>query len=172
MEQKNVIVERLTKCTKKITSAINRLLPQLSTSALFHDVASLKKVLMQKDHYVFVARDNSPEGGGKIVGMAAIFFENRLEGWLAEIHSVTVDKDYRRYHIGDQITCQLVSAGRIRAQQLKRNIVVYLTCRPSRVEANNMYKKYEFKLASECPKLPNGEYDPDGTNTYRRLFNP
>jgi len=182
MGSESIAVNRLTKFSTEDVGAINRLLRQLSSSALMHDADSLAKVLKQEHHYVFAARDQSKNN--QIVGVAAIFFEDRLEGWLSEIHSVTVDQSYRGMHIGDQITSQLVAAARIKAQEEKRNIVVYLTCKPERVEANRMYVKYGFEPASKAiplrdPKTRRVLRDPatgktkyKGTNLYRRLFQP
>src|SRR3989344_7706748 len=108
MEAEMIAVQRLFGFSDQDLASINKLIPQLSSSALLHTTETLEKVLKQEHHHIFVARDNSPEGGGKIVGMAAIFFEDRLEGWLGEIHSVAVDSAYRGRPIGDQIISQLV----------------------------------------------------------------
>lgn len=182
MEVKTIAVNRLLDFSEEDVAAINRLLQQLSSSALMHDAKTLRKILKQDHHYVFAARDQSRNN--QIVGMAAIFFEDRLEGWLSEIHSVTVDRAYRGFHIGDQITSQLVAAARIKAQEEERNIVAYLTCKPDRAEANKMYKKYGFELVAKAipmrdPKNRKVLRDPitgktkyKGTNLYRRLFQP
>ena len=97
--------------------------------------------------------------------MASIFFQKNLGRWIAEIHDVVVDKEYRGRGLGEKITLVLIEDARRFAKVKKAQIKLYLTSRPSRVVANKLYEKLGFELVAEAC----GEH---GTNLYKMTIAP
>lgn len=97
-----------------------------------------------------------------------IFFVDRPEGWLGQIHSVVVDKPYRGQHIGSMLLKKLLESAQLRARLEGQEIKLELTSNPNnqdRATAIKMYEKYGFKLVALA-------VDQDGTNLYRLVVTP
>jgi ribosomal protein S18 acetylase RimI-like enzyme len=167
-----ITIRSLHRHDQKYIEALNKLLPQLSENLppimpdFFYDITE------QKNFCVFVAEDHSREDGGKVLGTATIFFQHLLSGSVGEIHDVIVDDAFKKQGFGRLLTHHLFGVASWQAQTMNRPIKLSLTSRPVRKDANAMYLKYGFKLVAECVKLPNGSYDPEGTNLYRKDINP
>lgn len=150
-------------------AAINRLLPQLSRSARPLHYSELASMTQQDDCYLFLAKDDTKvDIAESVVGMALIFFVQRPEGWLGQIHSVVVDKLYRGQHIGSMLLKVLLERAQRRAKYECREIKVELTSNPNnadRATAIKMYEKYGFKLVAQS-------VDAEGTNLYRLAVAP
>lgn len=141
--------------------AINPLLLQLSAKAEPITKEHLKFGLGQRNYFLLVAKDCSAE---KPVwaGMGLIYFSWRPEGWIGWIHSVVVDHEYRGKGIGKMLVQELIKiAEDFASQVIRQNVKVYLTSRPSRVEANAIYKRLNFRQVA----VANTD-ETDGTNLY------
>jgi len=97
--------------------------------------------------------------------MASIFFQKNLGRWIAEIHDVVVDKEYRGRGLGEKITLVLIEDAKKFAKTKNVKIKLYLTSRPSRIAANKLYKKLGFELVAEA----HGEH---GKNLYKMTIAP
>lgn len=128
-------ISRAENPTTEILEAINRLLPQLSSSAtpLSHD--HLKGLLDNDASHLFVA-----EAEGKIVGMLSLVTVDIPTGRKAWIEDVVVDAEARGRHIGEA----LVERAKAEAKRLgaKR---IYLTSNPARQAAHALYTKCGFE---------------------------
>lgn len=151
---------------------MNQLLPQLSKELPLVDRNDLFEVASQDDFCSFVVLDHHNEDKGHFLGTATIFFRRLWSGWIGEIHDVIVDEAYRRKGFGRLLTNHLFGVAEWKAHKLGQPIKLSLTSRPERAAANAMYLQHGFKVAAECVKLPNGDYDPEGTNLYRKTINP
>lgn len=98
-------IERWNKSFGK--SAIDRLLKLQSPGERSLSEYDLREALMNPHFYVFVARDD--EGSGEIVGMSTIFLQRNLARWIAEIHDVVVDEEYRGQGIGEALTVAVMN---------------------------------------------------------------
>lgn len=152
---------------------MNHLLRQLSENAkLISWEDFLAMVGSQKNFFFFAAKDNSMPYPDDMVGMAVIFFIQRPEGWLGEIHSVVVDKLYRGRGIGDLLTLKLLETAEKMARDTGKSITLYLTSNPvKRVEANKMYLKHGFELVAEAV-VDKETGKVIGTNLYKKLITP
>lgn len=144
---------------------INHLLKELSPGAepITRDYLTTH-YLNPHSSFIYVAVDSDREYPN-LVGMATVFFIWRCSGWLAEIHDVVVDPTYRGRHIGDMLTTKLLKAINNFALRENKKITVYLTSKPHRVAANNMYLKHGFELVAKAE----GE---NGTNLYKLVVEP
>ncbi len=155
-----------------VARSINDFMPDLSKSAEPISAADLESILRQSNFHLIFAIDDSfivdDSLVDRVVGMAVIFFTNRPEGWLGQIHSVVVDKNYRGQHIGSGLLKALLAEADLMAKRENKKIKVELTSNPNnadRATAIKMYEKYGFKLAALA-------VDQDGTNLYRLVVTP
>ena len=146
--------------------AINRLLPQLSQNALLIDYQKLVDLFRDQDTFVFAAIDDIKPVPDNLAGTATIFFQRRLEGTLAEIHSVVVDNNYRGQGIGDLLTKAMIDAAKDYAARTGGKVTIYLTSNPKRVAANALYQKHGFELVATATSTLNG------TNLYKLVITP
>ncbi|TSC82713.1 MAG: hypothetical protein G01um101419_498 [Parcubacteria group bacterium Gr01-1014_19] len=152
-----------------VAEGINCLIPVLSRNAESISAGDLEYILSQSNfHLIFAMDDVWPDFTRQVVGMALIFFVQRPEGWLGQIHSVVVDKSYRGQHIGSGLLKALLAEADLMAKKLNKKIKVELTSNPNnadRATAIKMYEKYGFKMAALA-------VDQDGTNLYRLVVTP
>jgi len=151
---------------------MNQLLPQLSKDLPPVNKDDLFDIASQDDFCSFVVRDHHYPDKGYFLGTATIFFRRLWSGWVGEIHDVIVDEAFRRHGFGRLLTNHLFGVAGWKAHKLGQPIKLTLTSRPERAAANAMYLQHGFKLAAECVKLPDGSYDPEGTNLYRKTIFP
>lgn len=146
---------------------INRLLPQLHPSGEGERIGpeDLALCLMDKNQHIFVAFDDSKKYPENFAAMGSIFFKRNLGRWIAEIHDVVVDGEYRGQGLGEKITVTLIEDARKFAKEKGVKIKLYLTSRPSRTAANNLYQKLGFVLVAKAE----GEW---GTNLYKMPIAP
>ncbi|OGZ30519.1 MAG: hypothetical protein A3J00_03510 [Candidatus Niyogibacteria bacterium RIFCSPLOWO2_02_FULL_45_13] len=146
---------------------INRLLPQLHPSGNGDKISETEFVdcLLNGNFHLFVAVDDSKKYPDSFAAMASIFFQRNLGRWIAEIHDVVVDKEYRGRGLGEKITLALIEDAKRFAKVKNAKIKLYLTSRPSRVVANKLYEKLGFELVAEA----RGE---QGTNLYKMMITP
>lgn len=143
-------------------SAINKLLRQQSVSGAVKPLngAELRECFENKNFHVAVAVDDEKTGPERVVGIATVFFQKNLGKWIAEIHDVVVDAEYRGRGIGRALTVLLIEKAKEVARHKQKTILLSLTSRPSRKEANQMYQSMGFEQIA----VANGA---SGTNLYR-----
>lgn len=143
---------------------INRLLPQLmpSNKNICITKSELQEALRNPNFYLLIAKDLSQKYPKNFVGMGSIFFQRNLGRWIAEIHDIVVDENYRKRGVGTKIVVELVNITKAFAGQKKSKIKLYLTSRPSRVESNKLYLRVGFVQVAQAT----GEW---GTNLYKMI---
>ena len=122
---------------------INKLMNQLS--------GKKRRLALMKAHQVYVpafvdeamrvyaARDRKFKTE-PMVGIAAIYFVQTLNGLKSGIEDVVVDKKYRGLGLGKKLVRALIGAAK-----RKKAKYIDLTSNPKRVEANALYQKLGFK---------------------------
>lgn len=147
-------------------AAINRLLAQLSpSSGGAITMEELVECLSNPNFYLFVAEESGRDRTQFFLGMGSIFFQRNLGRWIAEIHDVVVDSEYRGRGLGEQLVLRLIGEAKIFAGAHRKPIELYLTSRPSRVAANKLYLKLGFTLVADAT----GQW---GTNLYKMMITP
>ena len=128
--------ERLTRGGKEDLSAINVLLAQLSPSAVPLTAVALNAVLKNKNVHLMVLRDKQ-----NIIGMGSLVVWHAPTGIRSRIEDVIVSEVYRGRGFGTLLTKKLIALARtVKAKDIE------LSSRPSRVAANELYKKLGFVL--------------------------
>jgi len=117
-------------------AALNRLLPQLSSTASPLDAGALRRILAAEGTTLLVARLD-----GAVVGALALVVFPALTGVRARIEDVVVDEAARGRGIGAALTREAIRlAGAAGASPL------LLTSRPSRVAAGRLYERVGFRV--------------------------
>jgi ribosomal protein S18 acetylase RimI-like enzyme len=129
----DVIIEILAEATKEVLEEINRLLPQLSTSASPLTFEQLNGIC--RDETFFVARVD-----GGIVGSLTLVMFRLPTGVRAWIEDVVVDDACRGRGIGRLL---LEAAAEVSAAHNAKSLD--LTSRPSREAANRLYQNVGFQ---------------------------
>lgn len=164
----NISVERVRfSVNPDILDGVNRLLLQLHPTGQGEKITKqeLYRCFSNPDFHLVAAKDSSRPYPENFVGMGSIFFQRNLERWIAEIHDVVVDLNYRGQGIGRKIILGLINIAKERAKKIGKEFKLYLTSRPSRVEANKMYVRLGFVLAAKAKR----EW---GTNLYKMIIAP
>lgn len=135
---RNYRIEILQTANLKVANEISLLIKQLDDGALEISVQYLNDMVRSASTFIFVAINDKKQ----IIGTTTLIRNRSLNGhykiWLED---VVVDKAHRRKGIAQA----LISAALTKAGELKiKN--VYLTSRPSRIEANILYKKLGFAI--------------------------
>lgn len=129
-------IRRVTTLSASLTEALERLLPQLSTSATTPSSENIERLLNNDNTHLFVA-----EADGKIVGMLTLVVVDIPTGRKAWIEDVVVDEAARGLHIG----AALVERAKDEAVLLGAK-KLYLTSNPSRKAAHALYNKCGFEV--------------------------
>jgi ribosomal protein S18 acetylase RimI-like enzyme len=124
----------ITEFSEEILTAVNGLLPQLSSSALPLTDVSLRKIIQSESSYLLMAEED-----GQFYGSLSLVLFVIPTGTRARIEDVVVSEDSRGRGVGRLISERAVDL----AIQLGAK-TIDLTSRPSRVIANNLYKKIGF----------------------------
>jgi ribosomal protein S18 acetylase RimI-like enzyme len=132
-----VIVEELRQVTPEVVDAFRRLVPQLSKSSPAPTEAQLAEMVASPATTVFAARGES----GEIVGTLTLALFRIPTGLRAWIEDVVVDASARGAGVGEALTrAAIAAAAAAGARSLD------LTSRPSREEANRLYRRLGFEL--------------------------
>jgi ribosomal protein S18 acetylase RimI-like enzyme len=131
-----VEIEALDAVTDDVVAALNRLLPQLSSTAQPLDSGALRRILAAEGTTVLVARLD-----GTIVGALALVVFAALTGVRARIEDVVVDEAARGHGIGAALTREAIRLARAAGAT-----PVLLTSRPSRVAAGRLYERMGFRI--------------------------
>lgn len=134
-------VDIITEPSKELYAAMDRLLPQLSSSAKPLSPADVERFLSQKAIHLFAFRPDAPAAAGErpILGMLSLVAFEIPTGVRAWVEDVVVDAAAR----GQGAGLALVNAALNHAKTLGAR-TVDLTSRPSREAANRLYKRAGF----------------------------
>jgi len=116
-------------------TALNRLLPQLSSTAKALEIGDLEEIVAA-DTTLFLAYLDEIA-----VGTLSLIFYRTPSGLRSRIEDVVIDRSARGHGLGRALTRAAVEAARRRGARS-----IDLTSRPSRVAANELYKSEGFQL--------------------------
>ena len=133
-------IYRISELNDKLSEALERLLPQLSSSAQTPTNQQIEELLKSDNTHLFVA-----EVEGSIVGMLSLVIVDIPTGRKAWIEDVVVDIEARGLRIGQA----LVERAKECAVSLGAT-KIYLTSNPSRVAAHKLYKNCGFEEYNTC----------------------
>jgi ribosomal protein S18 acetylase RimI-like enzyme len=129
-----VVIEVAHGATNELLAQLNKLLPQLSTSAPPLEFADLERITSSSAITLFVATDN-----GEVVGSLTLAMFPIPTGLRAWIEDVVVDRSSRGAGVGEAlIGAAIKEARRSNARSID------LTSRPDRESANGLYQKLGF----------------------------
>ncbi len=131
--------------TPELVDALNRLVPQLSSSATVLTREDVERLIESPVTYLFTATSDSA-----IVGTLTLVIFTIPSGRRAWIEDVIVDEASRGCGVGEALTTAALDEARRHGVR-----TVDLTSRPSRVAANSLYQKLGFVVRE--------------TNVYRSL---
>ncbi len=129
----DVTIEVADRATQEVLDGLNRILPQLSSSAPPLTLVQLDEICVNDT--VFIARD-----GGVIVGSLTLVIFRLPTGLRAWIEDVVVDEAARGKGVGEKL-----NKAAIKATFDSGARTLDLTSRPSREAANRLYQKLGFK---------------------------
>lgn len=128
-------IYRITKPSSMLKNALEKLLPQLSSSAQRPTLEHLENIFTNDNIYLLVA-----EIDGIIAGTLSLVIVDIPTGRKAWIEDVVVDDEFRGHKIGFELVEY--------AKNIAKNLNVkkiYLTSNPSRQAAHHLYKKCGFE---------------------------
>ena len=132
-----VNISVLKRASESVVRDLNSLIAQLrQKSETAGTLTELEKIVASEDIAVITAED-----GGRIIGVAFLFFAQKMGKRIAFVEDVVVDEAHRGQGIGENIMAEVVSLAR-------RNKTTYVTftSRPEREAANKFYQKIGFEL--------------------------
>lgn len=129
-----VVIARV--ATPELRDALNRLLPQLSSSAPPLEDTDVVGLTSNPNVDLFIARHD-----GAIVGTLTLVSFAIPSGQRAWIEDVIVDGGSRGLGIGAALTLAAIDEARRRGVR-----TIDLTSRPSRTAANALYRKLGFEV--------------------------
>jgi ribosomal protein S18 acetylase RimI-like enzyme len=129
----DVTIEVADRATQEVLDGLNRILPQLSSSAPPLTLVQLDEICVNDT--VFIARDS-----GVIVGSLTLVIFRLPTGLRAWIEDVVVDEAARGKGVGEKL-----NKAAIKATFDSGARTLDLTSRPSREAANRLYQKLGFK---------------------------
>ena len=132
---KLVKIEVLATTNEKIVKSINLLIRQLSSNPVDLTLDDLSKIIRSPNSFLIVSQLDE-----EIVGMVTLLTSRLPTGIKAFIEDVVVEERFRGQRIGEKL---VEKATEIAKQQGSHSID--LTSKPSRVAANELYKKVGFK---------------------------
>ncbi|MGO1592635.1 GNAT family N-acetyltransferase, partial [Ancrocorticia sp.] len=128
-----------TESSPELVTAMNTLVPQLSSSTPELPAATVESFVNQESVYLFIYRTDGPDS--TILGMLTLATFDIPTGKRAWIEDVVVDDAARGHGAGQA----LVEAAVAHAQAIGSKSVD-LTSRPTREAANRLYKRAGFAL--------------------------
>lgn len=133
-------VEQCEEVDDKLIEAMQRLVPQLSSSSPPPSVSELAEIVASPACHLLVAHEGDGPGlEGRIVGTMTLVVFRIPTGLRAWIEDVVVDESVRGRGVGEQLNR---AALELAAELGVRT--VDLTSRPSREAANRLYKRLGF----------------------------
>lgn len=131
-----ITFKRVKKANKKILTAVNYLLPQLSSTTKSLSWRQFQEMVGDKNSVFTGVWDN-----GNMIGMGFVVFILTPVGLRARLEDMVIDEKYRGRGLGSTLTRRLIAeAKRRKARWLD------FTSHKSRVATNRFYRKFGFKL--------------------------
>jgi ribosomal protein S18 acetylase RimI-like enzyme len=130
-----LLVEIVDLANDDVLEALNRLLPQLSSTASAMTLSELREFLDSPSTTLFVARSD-----GRIVGaltLAVFQIPTGLRGWIED---VVVEEPARGTGVGEALTLAAIERAKVRGVRS-----LDLTTRPTRDAANRLYARLGFE---------------------------
>ncbi len=131
-----VTVEKAQFATAELVTGLNRLMPQLSSSAQPLTSDDVEAMIHSESTTLFVALDDA-----RVVGTLTLIVFAIPTARRAWIEDVVVDEGSRGGGVGQLLTMAAVDEARVRGVR-----TIDLTSRPSREAANALYVKLGFLL--------------------------
>lgn len=129
-----ITVEEVTEFSDELAATIEKLLPSLSSTAVY-DVDVVKRIVTSDSTHLYAARL-----GGEIVGVASLVVYPIPTGIRAHIDDVVVDESARGHGISRLLLNHLITE----ANERFRVRTIDLTSRPDREAANHLYRTSGF----------------------------
>jgi ribosomal protein S18 acetylase RimI-like enzyme len=123
----------------ELMEAMQRLIPQLSSSALVPGTEELREMVGSPVTTLLLARDTSQHG--RIVGTLTLAVFRIPTGVRAWIEDVVVDSSARGKGMGEALSREAIRLARAKGAR-----TVELTSRPSREAANRLYRRMGFQV--------------------------
>lgn len=130
----SVTVEKATQASDELVQAMQKLVPQLSSSNAPPSVSELNEIIASESSVLFVARVEN-----QIVGSLTLATFRIPTGIRAWIEDVVVDESARGHGVGEALNRAALTDAKRRGA-----ITVELTSRPSREAANRLYLRMGF----------------------------
>jgi ribosomal protein S18 acetylase RimI-like enzyme len=130
----SVTVEKATQASDELVQAMQKLIPQLSSSNAPPSLSELNEIIASESSVLFVARVEN-----QIVGSLTLATFRIPTGIRAWIEDVVVDESARGHGVGEALNRAALNEAKCRGA-----ITVELTSRPSREAANRLYLRMGF----------------------------
>jgi len=130
----SVTVEKATQASDELVLAMQKLIPQLSSSNAPPSLSELNDIIASESSVLFVARVEN-----QIVGSLTLATFRIPTGIRAWIEDVVVDESARGHGVGEALNRAALNEAKSRGA-----ITVELTSRPSREAANRLYLRMGF----------------------------
>ena len=130
----SVTVEKATQASDELVLAMQKLIPQLSSSNAPPSLSELNEIIASESSVLFVARVEN-----QIVGSLTLATFRIPTGIRAWIEDVVVDESARGHGVGEALNRAALNEAKSRGA-----ITVELTSRPSREAANRLYLRMGF----------------------------
>lgn len=132
----SVTVEMATQASAELVQAMQKLIPQLSSSNAPPSMEELNEMISSGSSVLFIARVEN-----QIVGSLTLATFRIPTGIRAWIEDVVVDESARGHGVGEALNRAALDEAKRRGA-----ITVELTSRPSREAANRLYLRLGFVL--------------------------
>ena len=132
----SVTVEKATQASDELVQAMQKLIPQLSSSNAPPSLSELNEIIASESSVLFVARVEN-----QIVGSLTLATFRIPTGIRAWIEDVVVDESARGHGVGEALNRAALNEAKRRGA-----ITVELTSRPSREAANRLYLRMGFEV--------------------------
>lgn len=132
-----VRVEECTEVDGELVSALEALVPQLSSSSPPPTLEEIGEIVASDATHLLVARDD--DGDGAILGAMTLVVFRIPTGVRAWIEDVVVDSGARGRGVGEALNRSALELAVVRGAK-----TVDLTSRPSRAAANRLYQRIGF----------------------------
>ena len=130
-----VTIRSVTEVTESLSEAYKLLVPQLSTSSNPPTAENLKEIIESDSAQILIAEDRN----GVILGTMTLIIFRIPTGIRAWIEDVVVDSSARGMGIGKELNLAALELAKKAGAK-----TVELTSRPSREQANQLYKNIGF----------------------------
>ncbi|MCP4453024.1 MAG: GNAT family N-acetyltransferase [Planctomycetes bacterium] len=131
-------ISEIHEVTDELAEAINQLLPQLAPSHAPLSQEALARIVASPCCTLLVASDANV-GGDQIVGTLSLVTSPLLSGVRARIEDLVVERAWRGRGVGEALVREALNLATTLGVS-----TIGLTCRPSREDANHLYRRMGF----------------------------